>query len=179
MQKVDVIRALNAVAKAKRQFAEVQTRFQSDLDTTMRWLLHEAAADYMSVEDVAKQSDFSPARIRSFMRKFGLNPKSGKHLLARTASDALHSNADLLGIDPRQMDLMSPLAYLPMGAQMRQALTDGRIKGVTGLPGEEVSSGLWCGACEFLETSDDIDGERCMACGCASGDHISVIVVTA
>lgn len=154
MQKIDVTTALNKIAKAKKAWAKATTEFNEDLGYVMRRLLNEAAANYMSAEEVAAASGFTAKRIRDMMRKNNLNPKNGKRLLAKQAADALASNAELMGIDPRQMDLMSPLAYLPMGEQMKQALTDGRIKGVTELPEQKIEAAIHLG----ISAEEDWDG---------------------
>lgn len=41
---------------------------------------------------------------------------------------------------------------------------------------EIVAEGVWCRDCEFFEVPD-MDGGRCLACGCDEGRHIDVEVV--
>lgn len=118
---------LQEVGRAKSEWAKANNEFNTKVDQIMNRLLHEAAAARMSPEQVAKASGYSPSRIRALMRRFGLNPKMGKTLLAEGASKALTENASLLGVDPEKMDLTSPLAYLPMGSQLKQRLEIDRI----------------------------------------------------
>ena len=42
---------------------------------------------------------------------------------------------------------------------------------------EVLMTGLWCGPCGYLESGEDIDGDRCLACGCNLGTHTPVNVV--
>jgi hypothetical protein len=89
------------------------------------------------------------------MRRNKMSPSSGKTLLAKTAAEALATNSALLGIAPHEMDLTSPLAYLPMGTEMRQAITDKTVSAVTELPDEGLpASEGWdcqsCGASNFI-----------------------------
>ena len=131
MKKDEVLANLGFVKTAKEQHALDEAKFQSDVWAVMRRLLHEAAANHMSVEMVAKSSGHTVKRIRQMMRDVGLNPASGRNLLSAKAAEALATNADLLGIEPSEMDLMSPLAYLPMGEQLRRRLQDSTVSRVT------------------------------------------------
>lgn len=126
MEKFGVQLELEALAKVIKEWAAAIKQHQSDVDTVMSRLLHEAAANRMSPEQVARSLGSTPTRVRALMRRHGLNPKMGKNLLERTAAQALHENAALLGIEPREMDLLSPLAYLPMGEAMRERVSGNR-----------------------------------------------------
>lgn len=130
MKRLDVIGHLERVREAKREWTIARISFDTDVNAMMRRLLHEAAANYMSPEDVAKASGFTTKRVRQMMRDIGLNPRDGKTLLSNKAAEALANNAALLGIEPRDMDLMSPLAYLPMGSVMKRALADAAVSKV-------------------------------------------------
>lgn len=134
MQKFDVQFALEGVAEARAAWAKAKRKFDADVNTVMRRLLHEAAANYMSVEEVARPSGYNTTQIRSMMRINGMDPRDGKTLLAKHAADALASNAELLGIEPHEMDLMSPLAYLPAGEKLRRELQDRTVSQVHDLP---------------------------------------------
>lgn len=137
MKMFDVQIALEGVAEARREWAKAQTKFNSDINAIMSRLLHEAARNHMSVERVARLSGMTPRRIRTLMKAAGLDPNLGKRLLAEKASDALLSNAALLGIEPHEMDLTSPLAYLPAGSNLRkQFLETPAMQGVKELPEE-------------------------------------------
>jgi hypothetical protein len=113
---------LEAVREAKHKWDTARRKFDSDVELIMARLLNEAAVNYMSVDQISKASGLTPVKVRALMRKHGLNPKHGKRNLAHTAAQALQENAALLGIEPHEMDLMSPLAYLPMGSDLRQEL---------------------------------------------------------
>lgn len=130
MKKIEVLAYLGKVARAKSEGAAEINSFYADMNTIMHRLLHEAARNYMSPEEVAKASGFTTKRVRQMMRDVGLNPRDGKNLLQRKAAEALANNAALLGIEPSEMDLMSPLAYLPMGSEMKRELQDATISKV-------------------------------------------------
>lgn len=135
MKKAGIIEALLRVRVAKAQWAVAQTKFNSDTEAIMSRLLHEAAAARMSPEEVANYSGFTAKRIRMIMRIIGLNPRDGKNLLSKKAAEALADNAALLGIEPSEMDLMSPLAYLPMGPEMKRELQAKAVSQVASVSG--------------------------------------------
>jgi hypothetical protein len=152
MRKFDVQIALEGVTEARRTWARAKAEFDLNMEHVMKRLLHEAAANYMSAEEFGRLAGLPTKRVRVLMRKAGLDPTRGKRLLAKTAADALASNAELLGIAPHEMDLMSPLAYLPMGEKMRQELQDKAVSQVTELPDD--NDGL-----------PDCEGWDCQSCG--------------
>lgn len=43
---------------------------------------------------------------------------------------------------------------------------------------QPIAAGFWCSDCGFLE-EEDIDDERCDACGCSRDSHIEVSVIPA
>lgn len=131
MKQFEIEMALEALAEARATWAKAITKFNADVEQVMGRLLREAAANRMSVEHVARAGGFTPKRVRVLMRNHGLDPKNGRTLLAQQAAEALAENAALMGVEPHEVDLMSPLAYLPMGEQMRRALNP---RGVTDLP---------------------------------------------
>lgn len=128
MNRQEIQAELARIEKARAAWLAGQQKFNADVEWMLRRLIHEAVRDRMSAEEVARHSGLTVKRIRVLMRSAGLDPKEGKNLLSKKAADALAQNADLLGIDPREVDLMSPLAYLPMGEKMRRELRD---KGVS------------------------------------------------
>jgi len=136
MQKFDVQIALEGIREARSKWAAAQSKFNADVEVLLMRLLNEAAVNFMSAEEVAKASGLTVKRVRILMRKHGLNPKVGKRLLAQRAAETLAENAALLGIDPHEMDLMSPLAYLPMGQEMRKFLETKTVSQVHELPDE-------------------------------------------
>lgn len=119
MHKFGVQLALEEIRDARARWSEATKEFNQGAEFVLVRLIHEAARNYMSVEDVSKFSGLSTKRVRALMREVGLNPRDGKNLLSKKAAEALNENAALMGIDPSQMDLMSPLAYLPMGKALR------------------------------------------------------------
>lgn len=107
---------------AAREWEVAIARFQSEIQRVRIALITEAVANRMSASQVAEISDMAVRQVRSVMRAAGLDPKWGQRLLAKQAASALVDNANLLGIDPQDMDLTSPLAYLPMGQELRALL---------------------------------------------------------
>lgn len=150
MRKFDVRFALEGVAEARGKWTAAKRQFDTDVNKVMRRLLHEAAANYMSVEEVATASGLGKAQVRSMMRLNGMDPRDGKTLLAKNAAEALAANSALLGIAPHEMDLMSPLAYLPMGSELRQALQDKTVSQVHELPDCEGWVCQSCGSDNFV-----------------------------
>lgn len=139
MKMYDVQIALEGVAEARAKWDTAFKRFNADVAYLMARLLNEAAVNHMSVEQVAKASGLTPKRVRALMRDHGLNPKHGRRLLANHAATALVENAALLSIEPHEMDLTSPLAYLPMGKDMRaEFLETEAAKGVKELPPDQL-----------------------------------------
>lgn len=130
MQRFDVVIALEGIREARVKWHEANMKFHADVETLMSRLLNEAAVNFMSAEEVAKASGITVKRIRQAMRDRGLNPKSGKRLLSKQAAEALANNSALMGIEPHEMDLMSPLAYLPMGEKMKRELQDKTVSQV-------------------------------------------------
>jgi hypothetical protein len=179
MRKFDVQIALEAVAEARHKWGAAQREFQTGMDKVLDRLIHEAVANFMSVEEFARYSGLSPKRVRDIMRRNHLTPKSGKTLLAKTAATALESNAALMGIAPHEMDLLSPLAYLPMGKQLKRELQNQTVSQVHELD-EPVSGNaplihginyrdheVGCGTSAYrdpLLISNDIDQLTCEGC---------------
>ena len=134
MNKTDVRHALNGIQVAERAWTEARTEYLAGLSDVMRRLLHEAAHNFMSAEDIAKDTGWSVKRVRQHMRMIGLDPRDGVRLLSRKAAEALANNAELMAIDPSDMDLTSPLAYLPMGDKMKRELQDKTVSQVMEIP---------------------------------------------
>lgn len=149
MNKFGVTMALGRVHEARSKWNSAKRDFDEAVDKVMAVLLHEAARALMTQQEVAAASGLPVKRVRDLMRKHGLNPRDGKQMLSRQAAKALNENADLLGIKPQEMDLTSPLAYLPMGDEMRRQLADAQVKRVQ----------------EFPETVTDEVNVECPSCG--------------
>lgn len=180
MDKFGVQLALENIDEARTKWGSAQTEFTRAVNKMMGRLLHEAARNMMSAEDVARYSGMTVKRVRALMREHGLNPRDGRRMLADKAAKTLAENAALMGVDPLAMDLTSPLAYLPMGNEMRDSLQSQAVReGVKELAGTPLHEGVWCEDCEMLEDPDDVSPEHCSSCGCTGVKHISVQVVLA
>lgn len=131
MHKFEVELALDAVAKARAEWAAANLKFRSNVDFVMTRLIYEAAVNRMSAQQVSKHAGLSVSQVRHLMRKNGLFEKTGKMLLSEQAAAALASNAALMGVEPHEMDLTSPLAYLPMGSELRKKFLETQISQVT------------------------------------------------
>lgn len=172
MQKFDVTIRMEKVAEARAKWTASKREFDEAVNKVMGRLLNEAAVAFMSVDEVSKASGLSKLQVRNLMRANGLDPRDGKALLAKSAAKALDENAALLGIDPVDMDLTSPLAYLPMGDALRRELqSEATRQGVKEIPDEcacprmatgayRVIPGCWLhdpqGVREFPETDVDL-----------------------
>lgn len=117
MDQFGVQLALEDLREVKRVWMKAKRDFDAQwMDSFIR-LLHEAAINYMSVDQVSKASGLTRRRIRSIMRDHGLDPKRTKTVLSKTAAEAVQNNAAQLGVKPDQISLLSPLAYLPLGSE--------------------------------------------------------------
>lgn len=119
MDRQSVEEGLRKVAEARKEWALAQAKFNADIEDTLDVLLNEAAANRMSPEQIGRSLGKPPSRVRDLMRRHGLNPRDGKNVLAKQAAEALEHNAAVMGIDVTDIDLTSPLAYLPAGALLR------------------------------------------------------------
>jgi len=124
MDRFGVQLALEKVAADREQWAAARTTFNAQVEPVMSRLIYEAVANRMSIEQIAAASGLTTKRVRVLMRDSGLDPKKGRGVLSQAAASALRENAALLDIDPLQMDLTSPLAYLPMGQELRETLAN-------------------------------------------------------
>jgi predicted XRE-type DNA-binding protein len=139
MLKFDVQMQLEGAREAREKWGQARVAFHQNYNKVVLRLIHEAVANYMSDRDVAEALGISVSRVRQLMTGLGMDGtmRKSKRLLAEHAAKALAENADLLGVHPSEVDLMSPLAYLPMGEEMRQQITDKTTAGVTELPDED------------------------------------------
>lgn len=158
MKLYEIQMTMERIRDARHEWAVKHREVNTVAARSMKRLLHEAIAQRMSVEDVSKHSGYTKPRIRQMMRNMGMEPKWSKTMLAKTAAEALHSNAELLGIDPVDMDLLSPLAYLPAGSQLQTAVRSEATRGVTEVPEveeEPVHTLLYdMVACNYYESVD-------------------------
>jgi len=121
---------LRSIGEARRAWREANLTVNSDIFTLMQRMLHEAAVNQLSIEDVAAMTGFTIKRIREMMRNIGMDPRASRTLLAKRSATVLAENAVLMGIEPSEMDLMSPLAYLPMGKDMKRAIENKAVSQV-------------------------------------------------
>lgn len=130
MLQYDVELALNALGDELKKWKIAYREFAAEYDKVLVRLIHEAIVNRMSVEQIAKAIGLTPSAVRLHMRRQGLNPKHGRQALAHAAAEALRTNAELLGVDPLDIDLTSPLAYLPAGSQLQKQMHSEAVKGV-------------------------------------------------
>jgi hypothetical protein len=125
MKMLTVVAGLERMREAREAWGKGRTEFFSAYDLLLRRYI--------------KALGVSPRTIREKMRALGLDPKAGKRALNSKASEAMLENAALMGIEPSEMDLTSPLAYLPMGSQLRQQLQDQALADSRAIEEPEVS----------------------------------------
>lgn len=123
MKKFEIEINLQHMKEAKEKAVAANREFLSRVDTALVRLIHEAAAQRMSAQQVAKLSGFTTAQIKARMKAMGLNPTTGRALLSKQAAAVLESNAEIMGIQPHEIDLMSPLAYLPAGSLLKEQVS--------------------------------------------------------
>lgn len=138
MKMLTVVAGLEKMREAREAWGKGRTEFFAAYDILLRRYIYEGCANYMGANQIAGALGVSPRTIRTKMRSMGLDPKGGKRTLNATASEAMLENAALMGIEPSEMDLTSPLAYLPMGSQLRQQLQDQSLARVTEVSGNTV-----------------------------------------
>lgn len=122
MNKYEVTMGFQKLRDARRQWNTGRAEFNDGYSRVLRRLIHEGARAFMSAREMAQALDVPSKTVIRAMREAGLDPRSGKRNLSDAASKALVGNAELLGVDPNAFDLTSPLAYLPMGEQMRKEI---------------------------------------------------------
>lgn len=120
MNKFEIDLNLEHVAAQRKVWNDAAREFGDRVDKAMKRLIHEAAAARMSHVEVAKKAGFTTAQIKARMKTMGLNPTTGRSLLSKQAAAVLASNAEIMGIQPHEIDLMSPLAYLPAGSLLKE-----------------------------------------------------------
>lgn len=158
MQKFDVVIGLERLAEARKRWNEGRRDFDAGYEKVLLLLVHEGARAFMSDREMATVLGWTTGRMRAFMRKVGLSPAAGKRVLREEASKALRENAELMGIRPHEVDLSSPLAYLPMGNDLRKQLQDQQVSRVT------AESEKVCVCEEPVPTGRLPFGEVCVAC---------------
>lgn len=134
MNRAEIEDAFARIKDARDAWRTGLKEFERNTKPYLARLLHEAVAVYMPEEEIAQRSGLSRTQVRILLRVHDLDPWSSKTLLSKKAAKALVENATLMGIDPRNMDLMSPLAYLPMGSSLRAKLEGERVSQVHEIP---------------------------------------------
>lgn len=177
MRKADVLTQMYRVREAQSLWRAGYRDAQKALDKITGRLLLEAARNFISIDEAAGSLGLTPKRVRSRLRLLGVKP-GWDSLMSKQAARALTENAELMGIEPAKMDLLSPLAYLPMGSELREFL-ETKGKTMQELSGTDLAEGWWCQKCEFFEDDDQIDTtvDECPSCGCPGATHLRVAVV--
>ena len=137
MNKFDVTIGLERARDARKQWNEARREFDVGYYKVVNRLIHEGARAFMSAREMAVVLDVPSTKVRALMKQAGLTPTSGKRALSEQAAKALQTNAALMGVKPHEMDLTSPLAYLPMGDTLRRELEAKTTSQVTEFPETE------------------------------------------
>lgn len=137
MNKFDVTIRLEKLAAARTEWSTKRREFDDAYETALLRLVYEGLRAFMTIDEMATSLSVPTTRVRTFMRRNGVEPRQGKRVLSDQAAVALRDNAELLGIDPINMDLTSPLAYLPMGEKMKRELQDEQVSSVNEFPETE------------------------------------------
>lgn len=122
MNRAETRDALDEFGAAREKWLEAIATYKQDSDYAIRVLLLQSSRLYLSVEEVSRRTGLPARRVRKIMRESGLNPYAGGRALSQAASDALIENSEKLGVDVTEMDLMSPLAYLPAGDKISRVI---------------------------------------------------------
>ena len=122
MRREHIRATFEKINEAHHQWKTEQGKMRAEADRVLTRLLNECLAKRMSPEHIAEMAGWPVRDVRSAMRARGIDPKAGKGVLSKQSASALIDNANLLGVEPEEMDLTSPLAYLPMGSQLREFL---------------------------------------------------------
>lgn len=172
MKREHIRATFEKINEAHEQWKTEQGKMRAEADRVLTRLLHECLAKRMSPEHIAEMSGWHVKDVRSAMRARGIDPKTGKGVLAKSSASALIDNANLLGIEPEQMDLTSPLAYLPMGESLREFLETNPVQPVQSV----LAEGWYCTSCQTYEY-DDEPASQCHTCGCAGSAHVETKII--
>lgn len=118
------------INEARQQLKLAGASVESEVNRVLTRLIHECLTKRMSPEHIAVMAGWRVKEVRSAMRARGIEPRHNKTVLAKQSASALIDNAHLLGIEPEEMDLSSPLAYLPMGKELREFLETNPVEAV-------------------------------------------------
>ena len=172
MEKFEIVINLEHIAAQRKAWNEAAREFGERVDRAMKRLIHEAVAKRMSATEVAKLAGYNRTTLKSMMLRMNLNPTKGTTLLSRQAAAVLESNAEILGIKPHEIDLMSPLAYLPAGSLIKEQVAS--VTEIAEFPETPLVHTIDyrddCVACEIsshddpILICDDIDKITCNSC---------------
>ncbi len=115
----EVTAALEHLRAAESEWLTARAKYNSDSEALLSALLLRGLEVRLSPEDIGRASGIGATAMRRRVRALGLNTRRGAAALSREASETLRENAALLGIAPEDVDLLSPLAYLPAGPALR------------------------------------------------------------
>jgi len=125
----DQIRSgLRQIGQARAAWHEGITNFRASVEGITDRFLVEAARDRIAVHEVARLLGVRPAWVRSRMRDIGFETGRSEAALSRQAHAIIERNAEILGIDIKDIDLTSPLAYLPAGKDLLKQINSGLRK---------------------------------------------------
>lgn len=133
MNEREVRDALKKIRAADRKWREEKKKFDLSVNRVMYRLIHEAAENRMSMSVVANLAGKTPNQMRILMKMAGLDQTPLRTLLPKESAEVLRKNADALGIDPKDIDLLSPLAYLPSGTRVKSV----GVSGITEIPEDD------------------------------------------
>ena len=122
MNRFQVLDALREIRDANKQWAVARREYTRVMEKSVNRLILEAATNRIALTTVASASGLTTKRIRAIMRDHGVNPRQAQGLITTQAAEALVSNAEAMGLPVGEMDLTSPLAYLPMGETLAKEL---------------------------------------------------------
>lgn len=114
---------LEHIRAARDELNKKRREYDAIVNKHLPLLLLEAGQNRMSVREVSKHSGIPVRQIRARLKKLGVKSTDAR-LLPDASAKVLAANADLLNIDPADMDLMSPLAYLPAGQALRDLIKE-------------------------------------------------------
>lgn len=116
---------LNVLRDANQQWVEANRKHQEDVEALLWRLIPEAIVARMSINQVADAAGITTRKVRRYLHEMGVDTRHGKGLMAHQAAEVLANNAELLGVRPQDVDLMSPLMYLPAGESLRKKVMEG------------------------------------------------------
>lgn len=115
----EVLSALSDIGTAQLEFHRVAKRYEAERDRALLPLVLEGARLRLSAKRMAAYAGVTQGRIKSILRRTGIDGRNIS-MVAEQTEKVLEHNAALLDVDITQIDLMSPLAYIPAGPGLRR-----------------------------------------------------------